>query len=197
MKLICLIVCFLYSMSAGAAVSDESTNTNTNIITARSLIGGKFNLIDQTGNSVTEKTYLGKYSLVFFGFTHCPSVCPLGLQRMIAALQKIDGFESKITPIFISVDPERDSPQRMQSYLKNFHPSIVGLTGTEVQLENVARVYRAYFSKSQDPNSENYTYDHSSIMYLMNAQGKYVTHFADTTPINEMAALITNNLNKK
>lgn len=152
MKLICLIVCFLYSMSAGAAVSDESTNTN--IITARSLIGGKFNLIDQTGNSVTEKTYLGKYSLVFFGFTHCPNVCPLGLQRMIAALQKIDGFESKITPIFISVDPERDSPQRMQSYLKNFHPSIVGLTGTEVQLENVARVYRAYFSKSQDPTQK-------------------------------------------
>jgi cytochrome oxidase Cu insertion factor (SCO1/SenC/PrrC family) len=182
-------------MSAGAVVSDESTNIN--IITARSLIGGKFNLIDQTGNSVTEKTYLGKYSLVFFGFTHCPNVCPLGLQRMIAALQKIDGFEAQITPIFISVDPERDSPQRMQSYLKNFHPSIVGLTGTEVQLENVARVYRAYFSKSQDPNSENYTYDHSSIMYLMNAQGKYVTHFADTTPINEMAALITNNLNKK
>jgi protein SCO1/2 len=184
-------------MSAGAAVSDESTNTNTNIITARSLIGGKFNLIDQTGNSVTEKTYLGKYSLVFFGFTHCPNVCPLGLQRMIAALQKIDGFESKITPIFISVDYERDSPQRLKSYLKSFHPSIVGLTGTEVQLENVARVYRAYFNKSQDPNSENYTYDHSSIMYLMNAQGKYVTHFADTTPIDEMAALIANNLDKK
>lgn len=191
MKSICLILCLVYSMSAGAVVFDGTETTGG------SLIGGDFNLIDHHGNAVTEKNYLGKYSLVFFGFTHCPNVCPLGLQRMVAALQKIDSFELKITPIFISVDPERDSPQRLQTYLQNFHPSIVGLTGTELQLRNVARAYRAYFSKSTDPNSENYTYDHSAVIYLMDAQGKYVTHFSGTTPIDEMSALIAINFNKK
>lgn len=191
MKLISLVLSLVFSLSAGAALLDETKTTGG------VLIGGHFNLVDDSGNAVTEKNFLGKYSLVFFGFTHCPSVCPLGLQRMIAALQKIDSFESKITPIFISVDPERDSPQRLQNYLQNFHPSIVGLTGTALQLENVARVYRAYFSKSTDPNSENYTYDHSAIIYLMDEQGKYVAHFSGTSPIDEMAAIIAFNLKKK
>ena len=138
--------------------------------TGASLIGGAFNLIDNNGMPVTEKNYQGKYMLVFFGFTHCPNVCPLGLQRMAVALNNINDFESSITPIFISVDPERDTPERMTHYLKQFHPSFVGLTGTEEQLKQVAKVYRAYYFKSQDPNSDAYSYDHSSIIYLMDNQ---------------------------
>lgn len=155
-----------------------------------SLIGGAFNLIDHTGKAVTEKDYLGKHTLVFFGFTHCPNVCPLGLNRMAKALKQIDHFEDKITPLFITVDPERDTPKRMAEYLGKYNSGFVGLTGTESQMEQVAKAYRAYSFKSQDPHSEHYTFDHSSMIYLMDKEGHYVTHFSDQTTIDEMSAII-------
>ena len=191
---IIIIFCAVLMFSFGCA---SNSNNAVHSTTGTALIGGSFNLMDQTGKSVTEKDYLGKFSLVFFGFTHCPYVCPLGLHNMISALKNIDHFEDQITPIFISVDPERDTPERMTSYLKKFHQSIVGLTGSQEQLDQVAKAYRAYFYKSQDKNSGEYTYDHSSIIYLMDKKGQYLTHFSDGTSIEEMSATIAQYLNKQ
>lgn len=165
--------------------------------TGGQLIGGEFALVDQTGTAVTNNDYLGKYSLVFFGFTHCPNVCPLGLHRMVAALSKIEHFETKIIPIFISVDAQRDTPERLTKYLGAFHQSIVGLTGTEAQLEQAATNYRAYFNKSVDKDSGDYTYDHSAIIYLMDKQGNYVTHFGSNMDITEMSNIIAAHLAEK
>ena len=163
-------------------------------VAGASLIGGAFSLIDHTGAAVTEKNFQDKYMLVFFGFTNCPSVCPLGLSRMTRALKQIDDFESQITPVFITVDPERDTPERMTTYLGYYHPSFVGLTGSEEQLEQVKTAYRAYSFKSKDPDSDNYSYDHSSMIYLMDKQGQYITHFSDQTSVDEMSVIVQKNM---
>ena len=163
-------------------------------VTGASLIGGAFSLTDHTGAAVTEKNFQDKYMLVFFGFTNCPSVCPLGLSRMIRALKQIDNFESKITPVFITVDPERDTPERMTTYLGYYHSSFVGLTGSEEQLEQVKTAYRAYSFKSKDPDSDNYSFDHSSMIYLMGKQGQYITHFSDQTSVDEMSMIVQKNM---
>ena len=152
----------------------------TDKVTGSELIGGDFTLTNHTGKTVTNKDFFGKNTLVFFGFTNCPSICPLGLQRMISSLKKIDDFENYIIPIFISVDPKRDTTDRLSSYIKNFHPSLVGLTGNKEEINKVVKAYRAYYYKIKDKNSDNYTIDHSSIIYLMNKEGKYLTHFSST-----------------
>jgi protein SCO1/2 len=191
MKLVILLLAIFSSTLCA------ETTTNHQRTTGAELIGGSFSLIDQTGSRVTDQDYIGKYRLVFFGFTHCPSVCPLGLQRMVAALSGIENFEQFITPIFISVDPDRDTPKRMTEYLGHFHKSIVGLTGTEAALQEAADAYRVYFSKSIDKNSNAVMYDHSAVIYLMDDKGQYVTHFSNAHKISEMTDMIKRSLAKE
>jgi protein SCO1/2 len=117
----------------------------------RALVGGAFSLTDQTGKRVTDKDFRGRYTLVFFGFTNCPDVCPSALQVMAAALDKLGPEGQKITPLFITVDPERDTPAQLAGYLKSFHPRLVGLTGTPAEIEAVTKAYRVYVKKVADP----------------------------------------------
>ena len=184
MKHLLLTLCFLYLIPNWALASQENQTAGA------SLIGGSFDLMDNRGRSVTDKDYQGKYRLVFFGFTSCPSVCPLGLQRMASALKKIDDAKNKIIPLFITVDPERDTPEVMTRYLNQYHAGFIGLTGTKKQLNDVAKAYRAYASKEQDPHSDNYTYDHSAVIYLMDKKGHYLTHFSDQTSVKDMSTII-------
>jgi protein SCO1/2 len=154
-------------------------------------VGGPFTLTDHTGKTVTDQTYRGKYMLVYFGFTFCPDVCPTGLQVMSAALDRIGPKAEKVTPIFITVDPERDTQEQMALYVSSFHPSLVGLTGTPEQIQAAAKAYRVYFQKVKDEKSTGeYTMDHTSIIYLMDPQGKFVTHFTHATPAESMAERI-------
>jgi cytochrome oxidase Cu insertion factor (SCO1/SenC/PrrC family) len=154
----------------------------------RALVGGPFTLTDQTGKRVTDKDFRGRYTLVFFGFTYCPDVCPSALQVMAAALDKLGPQGQKITPLFITVDPERDSPAQLASYLKSFHPRLVGLTGTPAEIEAVTKAYRVYVKKVADPKSSaGYTFDHSAIIYLMGPDGAYLAHFTHATNVDAMA----------
>ena len=154
----------------------------------RALVGGPFNLTDQTGKRVSDKDFRGRYTLVFFGFTNCPDVCPSALQVMAAALDKLGPEAQKITPVFITVDPERDSPAQLASYLKSFHPRLVGLTGTPAEIEAVTKAYRVYVKKVADPRSgAGYTFDHSAIIYLMGPDGAYLAHFTHATSVDAMA----------
>ncbi len=154
----------------------------------RALVGGPFTLTDQTGKRVTDKDFRGRYTLVFFGFTYCPDVCPSALQVMAAALDKLGPPGQKITPVFITVDPERDSPVQLASYLKSFHPRLVGLTGTPAEIEAVTKAYRVYVKKVADPKSSaGYTFDHSAIIYLMGPDGAYLAHFTHATNVDAMA----------
>ena len=156
--------------------------------TGKAAIGGAFTLTDHTGKQVTEKDFRGKYSLVYFGFTFCPDVCPSELQVISEALNLLGDKAQSVTPVFISVDPDRDTVEQMASYVSNFHPSLVGLTGTHEQIKAAARAYRVYYKKVDDEmSSDGYSMDHSAIVYLMNADGEYVSHFSYGTKPKDMA----------
>lgn len=148
----------------------------------KALVGGPFTLTDMTGRRVTDKDFLGRPILVFFGYTHCPDICPSGLQVMAAALDKLGPKGEKVTPVFITLDPERDTPQVLSEYVKSFHPRLVGLTGSADEIKAVAKSYRVFYQKVADDKAPaDYTYDHSAIFYLMGADGNFVTHIPHTT----------------
>lgn len=156
--------------------------------TGKALIGGAFELTDSSGKRVTEKDFLGKPLLVYFGFTNCPDMCPAGLQIIGAALDKLGADASKLSAVFISLDPERDTPQVMGEYVKSFHPTIMGLTGSPADIANVAKVYRVYYAKTEpDPATGRYSIDHSGFMYLMGTNGQFAQHFPHTVSVEKLA----------
>ena len=151
-------------------------------------IGGPFTLVDHTGKAVTDRDFRGRYMLVYFGFTHCPDICPSSLQIMSAALDRIGPLGERVTPVFISVDHERDTPAQLALYVKSFHPRLVGASGTAEQIAAVTKAYRVYFAKVKDEKSSaDYTIDHTSILYLMDTKGEFVTHFTHTASVDAVA----------
>ncbi|MET0337948.1 MAG: SCO family protein [Caulobacter sp.] len=141
--------------------------------TGAAAIGGPFTLVDQDGKPVTEAALKGRWSAVFFGFTYCPDVCPGTLQALKAAVGQIGGKADKLQVVFISVDPERDTPQQMKDYLGAMEMPVktVGMTGTPEQIAAAAKAYRAYYKKNGE--GEGYLVDHSTAIYLMNPQGGF------------------------
>ena len=147
-------------------------------------IGGPFELVNQDGQTVTDKTYAGKYLLVYFGYTNCPDICPTALQTIAIAMDDLGPLADKVQPILITVDPERDTPKVMKEYVQAFTKRLVGLSGTPEQIARVAKEYRVYYQKVPLKNSSlGYSMDHSGFTYLMDRQGRYLTHFRhDVTP---------------
>ena len=163
--------------------------------TGKALIGGPFSLTDQTGKRVTEKDFLGRYMLVFFGFTNCPDICPSGLQVMSAALDKLGSKADIVTPVFITLDAARDTPEKLKAYVKSFHPRLVGLTGSEAEVAAAAKAYRVYFQKIDDDKTPgSYTYDHAAIIYLMGKDGTFVTHIPHTTDVEQVVDALNKSL---
>ena len=153
-------------------------------------IGGPFSLVNHLNSPVTEKDFLGRYMLVYFGYTYCPDVCPTDLQVMSSALKMLDSTASaQITPVFVSVDPERDTVDIMAAYIQYFHEDLVGLTGTVEQVKAVKSAFRVYSAKSGD--SENYLLDHTAYTYLMDKDGKLLKHFDHALAPKNMAAQIS------
>lgn len=141
-------------------------------------IGGAFTLVDQDGETVTNETYAGQYRLIYFGFTSCPDICPTTLQIMTLVMDSLGGVADEVVPMFVTLDPERDDPAKVAAYLENFDPRFVGLTGTPEQIAATAKTYRIYHAKVELPDSAiGYTIDHSSFIYLMGPDGRYLTHF--------------------
>jgi cytochrome oxidase Cu insertion factor (SCO1/SenC/PrrC family) len=141
-------------------------------------IGGPFELVNQRGETVTQDILLGHYNLVYFGFTYCPDICPLTLQSMADAIELLPGQKSDLVqPVFVSLDPERDTPDIVASYVGNFHSRMIGLTGAPEQVRNAASAYRVFFRKAPLGDDGDYTIDHSGYLYLMNRSGKYIDHF--------------------
>jgi protein SCO1/2 len=162
--------------------------------TGEALIGGPFELVDQTGNKVTDQTYKGKLMLIYFGFTYCPDACPTALGVMSAAIEKLGTVGDRVVPILITVDPERDTPAVLKDYVSNFHPRMVGLTGTAEQIAQAAKAYRVFYQKAPGATPGEYLMDHTTLVYLMDENGKYITHFGpDATP-DQMAKEIRKHL---
>jgi protein SCO1/2 len=154
----------------------------------RALVGGPFSLTDHTGRRVTDKDFRGRTLIVVFGFTFCPDVCPTELQLISAALDKLGPRAKDAAPLFITVDPERDTPAQLASYVKSFHPRLVGLTGTQDEIDAAAKAYRVYFKKVPDPKSSaGYTMDHSALIYVMGPDGAYQAHFAPGVSVDTLA----------
>ncbi len=148
-------------------------------------IGGPFTLVATDGKTVTDQTYRGKWLFIYFGYTFCPDACPTALNNISVALEKLGAEADKIQPLFITVDPKRDTPQVMGDYLKSFDPRIVGLTGSQAQTDGVAKAYRVYVATQE--NGGDYAVDHSAYFYLMDPQGKFVNVIAGDVPGDQMA----------
>lgn len=148
------------------------------------LIGGPFTLVDHTGRTVTEATLAGRWSLIYFGYTYCPDMCPTSLSVMTQALDALNpAVAGKVTPVFVTVDPERDTVEQLALYHESFHPGFLMLTGTPEQVRTAAKAYRVYYRRAESDSATEYLMDHSSITFLMNPDGDYVTHFGhDATP---------------
>ena len=160
-------------------------------------IGGSFSLVDHTGRAVTDQDYAGSYMLIYFGFASCPDVCPLALQRMSRALDLLDPEAelAKIKPLFITVDPERDTPEVLKTYLA-FDPRMTGLTGEVSAIRDLAQQkYKVYAEKVVlEDSALGYSVDHSSLFYLMGPDGKYIRFFRDDLTPEQFAAAIRENM---
>jgi protein SCO1/2 len=143
---------------------------------APSAIGGPFRLIDQAGQTVTEKSLIGKPSIVFFGFTHCPDVCPTALFEMSEVLRAMGSDAGKMNAYFVSVDPERDTPAAMKDYLSSFDPNLKALTGSPEEVAKIISAYRVYAKKIPLKDGD-YTMDHTALIYLMDRNGNFVRPF--------------------
>jgi len=154
-------------------------------------VGGPFRLTNQYGERVTAKDFAGRYMMVYFGYTYCPDVCPMTLANMVQALDQLpQDVAEKVVPIFITVDPKRDTVEQLSEYAPLFHPRLIALTGTDAEVKAAARAYRVYFNKVEDGGSGDYLMDHSSFVYLMGPNGGYVTHFSHSATPDDMAAAL-------
>ena len=141
-----------------------------------SAIGGPFRLTDQNGKTVTEKSLKGRPTLIFFGYTHCPDVCPTSLFEMSEVLRAMGKDADKVNAVFISVDPERDTPATMKDYLSSFDPHLEGLSGDPAETTKVLTSYRVYAKKVPTKDGD-YTMDHTALIYLMDRDGRFVAPF--------------------
>lgn len=161
----------------GIAVISEQQTTGV------ATIGGDFELMDQNGKTRTNKDFRGKYMMVYFGYRYCPDICPTALTTITETLNALGPKAKHIQPIFITIDPERDSAKDLGEYIQNFHDSFIALTGNAEQIEKVSKAYKVFAQKvEQEAGSDSYVMDHSSIIYVMDRQGNLVAHFNHSTP---------------
>jgi protein SCO1/2 len=155
-------------------------------------VGGPFALIDGDGHKVTDQTWRGKYMLVYFGYTYCPDVCPTTLTNLADALDKLGGKADRVQPLFITVDPKRDTPAVVKQYAAAFGPRFIGLTGSDEQIAAAARAYRVYYAEHRTgPAPDDYSMDHSSVLYLMGPDGRFIAPLRADQSGPEMAAALT------
>jgi protein SCO1/2 len=147
------------------------------MIAAPSAIGGSFRLTDQNGKTITDQDLKGRPFLVFFGFTHCPEVCPTALFDISEVLERLGPDAAKVNALFVTVDPERDTPEKLKEYLSSFNPRLIGVGGDAEALAAVAKAYRVYYKKVPLKDGD-YTMDHTAIVYLMDKNGQFVAPFS-------------------
>lgn len=155
----------------------------------REPVGGPFALTDHTGKRRTDADFRGKFMLVYFGFTYCPDICPTDLQEIGLAIDKLGAAGEAVQPLFITVDPERDTPEHLAEYVALFHPRLVALTGEAKAISQVALAYKAYYTKVPSAGGD-YTVDHSVFVYLMDREGKYLGFFPPGTSADRMVEVI-------
>jgi protein SCO1 len=160
----------------------------------REPVGGPFELIDQTGKPRTDKDFRGTLTLVYFGFTYCPDVCPTDLQNIGLALDRLGESAERVQPLFITVDPERDTPEHLKDYVPMFHPRLIGLTGNAAAIRSAADAYKVYYAKVPNERGDDYTVDHTAYIYLMGVDGNYIGFFPPGTSPDRIAEMLRKQL---
>lgn len=186
-RVLAMAAALLAGAAALAAIAVVLWPRGGEVAVSPSAVGGPFKLTDQDGRTVTEADFKGKPFLVFFGFTHCPDICPTALFDMSETFRRLGPDAENASALFITVDPERDTPEKLKEYLQSFHPRISALTGTQAEIEAVTKAYKAY-AKKVPLDAGEYTVDHSAIVYLMDRDGRFVAPFNLKRPADEAAA---------
>ncbi|XP_019213169.1 protein SCO1 homolog, mitochondrial [Oreochromis niloticus] len=171
---------------------EEMIEKERNKSIGKPALGGPFSLIDHNNKPTKSEDFLGQWILIYFGFTHCPDICPDELEKMIEVVDEIDKIKTlpNLTPILITIDPDRDTPEALATYVKEFSPKLIGLTGTTAQINEVSRAYRVYFSQGPKDEDNDYIVDHTIIMYLVGPDGEFVDYFGQ----NKRSVEITNSI---
>ena len=151
-----------------------------------SAIGGPFRLVDQNGKTVTDADLKGKWSLVYFGYTHCPDACPTALNDISIALDELGPKRDAVRPVFVTVDPERDTPEVLKSYVTAFDAPILALSGTPEEVAQAAKGFRVYYAKHPEAGGD-YSMDHSSVIYVMDPEGRFTASFTQENTPEEIA----------
>lgn len=177
--------------TTGGAAAHEAKTSAPEIVpkSLTAIFGGPFALTDHTGQRRTDSDFSGRYLLIYFGFTHCTDVCPLDLDVMSNALSRMGSEGDAIQPLFITVDPGRDTPGVMAAFVKRHHPRLIGLTGSEADIRGASKAYRVHRRKvvPQDAEPGDYLATHSSLTYLMDREGRFLTLFPHGTGPDAMA----------
>ena len=181
LRVLALTLLSLSSLSTPPVAQPSSERSAAELMDAvmwnREPIGGPFALTDQNGTRRTDADFRGKMMLVYFGFTYCPDVCPTDLLQIALAVDQLGEAGEMVQPVFITVDPERDTPEHLKQYMALFHPRFVGLTGDAMAIGAAARAYRVYYKKIEWSDRSDYTVDHSAFIYLMGRDGEYLGFF--------------------
>lgn len=178
------------SMPCVAEPRRSAAETMDILMWAREPVGGPFALIDHTGTARTEQDFRGKLLLVYFGFTYCPDVCPADLQNIGLALDQLGAAGDRVQPLFVTLDPERDTPAHLADYVPAFHPRLIGLTGDDAAIRAAADAYKVYYAKVTNEGSNDYTVDHTAFIYLMGPDGKYLGFFPPGTGAERIAEML-------
>ena len=158
---------------------------------AAARVGGSFSMVDHDGRRVSEASFRGRALAVFFGFTHCPDACPAALARIAELLDALGPDAGRLQPLFVTVDPARDTPAALKEFVAHFSPRIVGLTGTEAEVAAMAKAWRAYYRVQGDPRTKpDYLVDHSTFVYVMDANGRFVGTFGPEATTEAMLRLV-------
>ncbi|GAA5882097.1 hypothetical protein JCM16303_005599 [Sporobolomyces ruberrimus] len=183
---------YFYFENEKKSLKERKRQENAAARIGRPKIGGPFSLTDQDGKNFTEKDLLGKWSMVYFGFTNCPDICPEELDKMTDVVQSISkSHQTDILPVFITCDPARDDIKAVKTYVRDFHPSLVGLTGPYDDIKKTCKAYRVYFSTPPNAKAtEDYLVDHSIFFYLMDPRGKFVDAFGRSMGPREVEAKV-------
>jgi cytochrome oxidase Cu insertion factor (SCO1/SenC/PrrC family) len=182
----------LASAIAGEAPARSPAEIMDILMWNREPVGGPFELIDHTGKPRTSSDFRGRLMLVYFGFSYCPDVCPTDLQAIGLALDKLGADADRVQPLFITVDPERDTVQHLAEYVPMFHPRLIGLTGSAEAIRKAADAYKVYFARVDPPREDRdyYTVDHTAYIYLMDREGNYLGFFPPGTTADRMVEII-------
>jgi protein SCO1/2 len=176
---------------ASAAQARSAAETMDILMWNREPVGGPFELIDQTGKPRSDRDFRGRLMLVYFGFTYCPDVCPTDLMAIGQALEQLGPDADAVQPVFITLDPERDTAEHLAEYVPLFHPRLLGLTGSLDAIGTAADAYKVYFAKIPiGKEAGDYTVDHTSFIYLMDRDGKYLGFFPPGTSAERMVEII-------